>query len=192
MKDSNSGLVIKCTPGKPNACPESGICYYDSVDNINKCCAKDPGIFQSKLDSESIENSNLILLGDGCPSGTKPQKNSANQSIQCRPGVASQSCPGSGVCQWNYLVDRYQCCEADNGTVPKSIDFDPKLFLKALMSSGCPVGTSPLIEATVVRTCKKELSGQCPTNFNCEYNFWSNNYQCCGKDVGRTNNKSFS
>uniref|UniRef100_A0A1I7XEU7 Uncharacterized protein n=1 Tax=Heterorhabditis bacteriophora TaxID=37862 RepID=A0A1I7XEU7_HETBA len=80
----------------------------------------------------------------------------------CTPGKASAMCPTGALCQWSHLIDRYQCCEPDNGCgrhqMPLKTDFGNTLT--------CSPGGSP-----------------CPGGASCRFNFWTATHQCCKMDT---------
>ena len=56
------------------------------------------------------------------------------QITPCTPGRTDKGCAGNAVCQWSYLIDRYQCCQADNGRATTLF-----LVLKKRKMSGLPI-----------------------------------------------------
>ena len=94
MRNTN-GDWLDCSPNKPENCPGGSLCYQDSINSkMFRCCGKDPS--------------------EGCGTGQRALKHVVNGStFLCIPGTAE--CPGSAICEWSFDIDRFQCCEADNG-----------------------------------------------------------------------------
>ncbi|CAI4221500.1 unnamed protein product [Auanema sp. JU1783] len=138
---NSSGIELTCNPSDPNACPGGAMCYTDSLTQQRRCCGADPG--------------------QGCPSGSRIILNAMDDTpLLCTPGRTT--CPRSGMCQWSHLIDRYQCCEPDNG---------------------CPKHQYPL-KSAVGSSLKCSLGGPpCPGGASCRFNFWTSEYQCCRTDT---------
>jgi len=86
--------LLDCSPIKPGSCPGGALCYQDSINTEQfRCCGKDPS--------------------DGCGTGQRALKHLNSSTLLCLPGTAE--CPGNGICEWSFDIDRFQCCEADNG-----------------------------------------------------------------------------
>ncbi|CAK5081898.1 unnamed protein product [Meloidogyne enterolobii] len=135
---NKNGDLLNCSPLKPGSCPGGALCYQDSINTEQfRCCGKDPS--------------------DGCGTGQKALKHLNGSTLLCLPGTAE--CPGNGICEWSFDIDRFQCCEADNGCLHEEI---PVFDAKGNVISCSPI--TPLL---------------CPDEAICRFNFWTASYQCC-------------
>ncbi|KAI1727693.1 lustrin, cysteine-rich repeated domain-containing protein [Ditylenchus destructor] len=134
------GEELSCSPNRPDSCPGGHMCYEDSLDGSFKCCGKDPS--------------------EGCASGTRAVKLADGSTRMCLPGTASEYCPGMAICQWSFAIDRYICCEPDNG---------------------CPIGQTPVRgNRGDIIPCSEHAG--CADGAVCRFNFWTASYQCCEMD----------
>uniref|UniRef100_A0A915NKJ8 Uncharacterized protein n=1 Tax=Meloidogyne floridensis TaxID=298350 RepID=A0A915NKJ8_9BILA len=135
---NKNGDLLNCSPTKPGSCPGGALCYQDSINTEQfRCCGKDPS--------------------DGCGTGQRALKHLNGSTLLCLPGTAE--CPGNGICEWSFDIDRFQCCEADNGCLHEEI---PVFDSKGNVISCSPI--TPLL---------------CPDEAICRFNFWTASYQCC-------------
>uniref|UniRef100_A0A7I4Y5V0 CC domain-containing protein n=1 Tax=Haemonchus contortus TaxID=6289 RepID=A0A7I4Y5V0_HAECO len=137
---NSSGMELTCSPSVPDSCPGGALCYTDSLTNAKRCCGTDPG--------------------QGCPSGSRVLLTSLEKPRLCVPGKANALCPRGALCQWSHLIDRYQCCEPDNG---------------------CPRHQAPLKKVDALK-CNPR-GAPCPDGAGCHFNFWTASYQCCKLDT---------
>ncbi|VDM62403.1 unnamed protein product [Angiostrongylus costaricensis] len=135
------GIELNCTPSIPDSCPGGALCYTDTLTNAKRCCGRDPG--------------------HGCPSGSRALLTAAEKPLLCTPGKADDLCPSGALCQWSYLIDRYQCCEPDNG---------------------CPRHQTPQRTAYGLPLPCSQGGPPCPDGGSCHFNFWTASYQCCRLD----------
>lgn len=149
-----SGAELTCNPNEPNSCPGGALCYTDSLTNERRCCGSDPG--------------------QGCPAGSKAVLSGIRDTpLLCTPGRIA--CPNGALCQWSHLIDRYQCCQPDNG----------KNFIANTKneSPGCPRHQTPL-KNELGATIECSVGGApCPGGAGCRFNFWTASYQCCRTDT---------
>jgi hypothetical protein len=68
-------------------------------------------------------------------------------------------CPENTTCQWSFLIDKYQCCESDNG---------------------CSRGEIPIKENGKPKLC--QTNTDCPSTAKCIFNVWTSSFQCCRKE----------
>ncbi|KAK6738171.1 hypothetical protein RB195_020339 [Necator americanus] len=139
---NSSGAELTCSSSVPDSCPGGALCYTDTLTNVKRCCGNDPG--------------------QGCPSGSRVLLTAHQKPQLCTPGRADAICPRGFLCQWSHLIDRYQCCEPDNGCprhqTPQKTEFG--------IAISCSPGGAP-----------------CPDGGGCHFNFWTASYQCCKLDV---------
>ncbi|KAI6241871.1 hypothetical protein M3Y99_00289500 [Aphelenchoides fujianensis] len=141
LKASSSRPLV-CKPGEKQSCPGDAICFEDPGRRSFHCCAQDPT--------------------EGCASGMRSLRLADGSARLCRPEAANSadSCPGAALCQWSFLIDRYQCCEPDNG---------------------CARGEEPVRRVDGgIRACQRKED--CPLHAHCSFNFWSASLQCCRRD----------
>ncbi|VDO63513.1 unnamed protein product [Haemonchus placei] len=139
---NSSGMELTCSPSVPDSCPGGALCYTDSLTNAKRCCGTDPG--------------------QGCPSGSRVLLTSLEKPMLCIPGKADALCPRGALCQWSHLIDRYQCCEPDNG---------------------CPRHQAPLKTVDGASLLCNPRGAPCPDGAGCHFNFWTASYQCCKMDT---------
>ncbi|KAK5968446.1 hypothetical protein GCK32_013505 [Trichostrongylus colubriformis] len=137
-----SGVELICSTSVPDSCPGGALCYTDSLTDVKRCCGSDPG--------------------QGCPSGSRVLLTYLEKPRLCTPGKLDALCPRGALCQWSHLIDRYQCCEPDNGC--------PRHQAPMKTVNGKPLECSP-------------LGVPCPDGGGCHFNFWTASYQCCKLDT---------
>ncbi|KAL6736190.1 hypothetical protein Aduo_006572 [Ancylostoma duodenale] len=138
---NSSGVELTCSPSMPDSCPGGALCYTDTLTNVKRCCGNDPG--------------------QGCPSGSRALLTAEEKPLLCTPGRVGAICPSGALCQWSHLIDRYQCCEPDNGCPLHQIPQKTELGMLSCIPGGTP----------------------CPNGGGCHFNFWTASYQCCSLDA---------
>ncbi|KAI6181731.1 hypothetical protein M3Y98_00860600 [Aphelenchoides besseyi] len=155
LKASTSRLLV-CQPEQKSSCPGDAICFENPTQKTWNCCAKDPT--------------------EGCAPGMRSVKLADGSARLCRPEAANSAdvCPHGSTCQWSFLIDQYQCCEADNGN-------SAGRWIGRISLSGCTRGEEPVRRSGGgIRSCVKKED--CPLHAHCSFNFWTASMQCCRRD----------